>query len=153
MMTSGNDRAAARSASNQFDRTAVRVSQAAMVGLLLIAFLFNITWLVPLMAVLLVAGTIDRRLALFQRAYRDLLRPLGLLKPDLRTEDATAHRFAQGVGAAVLIAASAGLLAGLSTLGWALTLLVVTLAAINLLFGFCAGCFLYLQLARARRYG
>ncbi|HMQ34233.1 MAG TPA: DUF4395 family protein [Chloroflexaceae bacterium] len=35
-------------------------------------------------------------------------------------------------------------------LGWALALMVVALAAINLIFGFCAGCFVYTQLARLR---
>lgn len=152
-MVSKTESAATRSSSGRFDRTAVRVNQAAMVGLLLIAFLFNLPWLVPFMAAVLLVGTLDSRLALFQRIYRDILRPSGLLKPDVRTEDAAPHRFAQGIGAAVLIAASAGLLAGLATLGWTLVLLVVTLAAINLFFGFCAGCFLYLQLSRVRSDG
>jgi hypothetical protein len=153
VMSSNTESAATRSNSRQFDRTAVRVNQAAMVGLLLIAFLFNLTWLVLFMAAVLAVGTFDRRLALFQRIYQDVIRPSGLLKPDVRTEDAAPHRFAQGVGAAVLIAAGAALLVGLATVGWALALLVVTLAAINLVFDFCAGCFLYLQLSRARRGG
>jgi hypothetical protein len=50
----------------------------------------------------------------------------------------------------VLVVASLAQFAGLSALGWALTLLVVLLAAIDLVFGFCAGCFVYLQLARLR---
>ena len=35
--------------------------------------------------------------------------------------------------------------------GWALAIVVIVLAAINLIFGFCAGCFVYFQLARLRR--
>ncbi len=38
------------------------------------------------------------------------------------------------------------LLAGQSVVGWALVWMVVALAALNLLVGFCAGCFVYYQL-------
>jgi hypothetical protein len=79
-----------------------------------------------------------------------VLRPAGLLRPDMHVEDATPHRFAQGLGAAVLLAASAALLAGAVALGWGLACVVIALAAINLIFGFCAGCFVYFQLQRLR---
>jgi hypothetical protein len=134
-----------------FDRTAVRVNQAAIVALLLIAFVASLPWLVAVVAAVMALGTLSPQLALFQRLYRDVLRPAGLLRPDLQAEAAAPHRFAQGLGAGVLIVASLALYAGLGGLGWGLALLVVALAAINLFFGFCAGCFLYLQLARLRR--
>lgn len=134
----------------QFDRTALKVNQAAIIALLLVAFVLNLPWLVAFVAAVMALGTASPRLALFQRLYRDLLRPAGLLRPDLHAEDAAPHRFAQGLGAGVLVAASLALFGGLAALGWALTLLVVALAAINLVFGFCAGCFVYLQLARLR---
>jgi hypothetical protein len=134
----------------RFDRTALKVNQAAIITLLLIGFLANQPWLVALVALVMLLGTLSPQLALFQRIYRDGLRPAGLLKPDLHDEDAAPHRFAQGLGAAFLVAASAALFAGLGGLGWALSLIVVVLAAINLIFGFCAGCFVYLQLARLR---
>lgn len=135
----------------RFDRTAVKVNQAAIILLLLVAFLLNLPVVVAFVAAVMALGTASPQLALFQRLYRDVLRPAGLLRPDLHAEDPAPHRFAQGLGAGVLIAASLALLAGLGGLGWALSLLVVALAAINLFFGFCAGCFLYLQLARLRR--
>jgi hypothetical protein len=37
--------------------------------------------------------------------------------------------------------------------GWALGWLVVALALANLLFGFCAGCFIFYQLRRLTRGG
>ena len=40
------------------------------------------------------------------------------------------------------------LLLGYAVLGWALTWLVIVLAGLNLFLGFCAGCFVYYQLAR-----
>ncbi|MFL5805627.1 MAG: DUF4395 family protein, partial [Roseiflexaceae bacterium] len=81
---------------------------------------------------------------------RDILRPAGLLRPDLHAEDAAPHRFAQGMGAAVLLVASAALFAGAAVFGWGLAFVVIALAAINLIFGFCAGCFVYFQLQRLR---
>jgi hypothetical protein len=132
------------------DRTALKVNQAMIVLLLAIAFVANLPWLVALVAAVMTLGTLSPQLALFQRLYRDLLRPAGLLRPDLQDESSAPHRFAQGMGAGVLILASLALFSGLSLAGWALTLLVIGLAAVNLLFGFCAGCFIYLQLARLR---
>ncbi|HWQ14572.1 MAG TPA: DUF4395 domain-containing protein [Roseiflexaceae bacterium] len=134
-----------------FDRTALRVNQAAIVALLVIAFLLDQPWLAGFVGVVMALGTVTPALALFQRVYRDVLRPAGLLRPDLHEEDPAPHRFAQGMGAAVLLLGVAALFAGLSALGWGLALLVVALAAINLVFGFCAGCFVYFQLQRLRR--
>jgi uncharacterized membrane protein YhaH (DUF805 family) len=129
------------------------VNQTAIVGLVALAFVLDSAWLVALVAALMALGTLSPQLALFQRVYRDLLRPAGLLRPDLHAEDARPHRFAQGMGAGVLALAVLALFAGLGGLGWALALLVVLLAGVNLFFGFCAGCFVYLQLARLRRVG
>ena len=56
------------------------------------------------------------------------------------------HRFAQGFGGVVLLAAIAALATGAMALGWALVGVVVVLAALNLFLGFCAGCFVYYQL-------
>ena len=48
----------------------------------------------------------------------------------------------------VLIVALIAFLAGAATAGWALAILVIVLAGVNLFFGFCAGCFVYFQLQR-----
>ncbi|MFQ3632947.1 DUF4395 domain-containing protein [Roseiflexus sp.] len=133
-----------------FDRTALRVNQAVIVTLLLVAYIIDLPWLVAVVAIVMALGTASPALALFQRLYRDVLRPAGLLRPDIHHEDAAPHRFAQGMGAAVLILASGALLLGAPVVGWALTLLVVALAAINLVFGFCAGCFIFFQIQRLR---
>jgi len=131
-----------------FDRTALRVNQAAMIVLLLAAFIANMPWLAATTAIIMALGAISPSLALFQRLYRDVLRPAGLLRPDIHQEDAAPHRFAQGMGATVLILASLALFLGAPTVGWALALLVVALAAINLVFGFCVGCFIFFQIQR-----
>jgi hypothetical protein len=137
-------------AEQRFDRTAVKVNQAAIILLLAMAFVTTLPWLVAVVAVIMALGTAQPQLALFQRLYHAVLKPAGLLKPDVHVEDAAPHRFAQGMGASVLVVAAVALLAGAELLGWSLALLVAVLAAVNLFFGFCAGCFVYAQLARLR---
>ncbi|MFQ5399387.1 MAG: DUF4395 family protein, partial [Anaerolineae bacterium] len=84
----------------------------------------------------------------FKRIYRHLLKPAGIVRPNVITDNPEPHRFAQGFGGVVVALAVAALLAPLPALGWALAWLVVALAALNLFLGFCAGCFLYYQLNR-----
>jgi hypothetical protein len=114
-----------------------------------LAFVFDLPWLVLFVGAVLAVGTIWPGGALFQGVYRHVLKPRGLLKPNVVDDDPAPHRFAQGLGATCLGLGSLALLAlGLVPLGWALAGLVVVLAAINLFISFCAGCFLYLQLTR-----
>ncbi|HMO56702.1 MAG TPA: DUF4395 domain-containing protein [Roseiflexaceae bacterium] len=134
-----------------FDRSAVRVNQGTIVLLIAVAFLLNLPVLVLFVALVLTLGTAVPSLALFQRLYRDVLRPAGLIKPDVHAEDAAPHRFAQGLGATFLLISSLALFGGAASIGWALALIVLALAAVNLLFGFCAGCFIYFQLHRFQR--
>jgi hypothetical protein len=133
------------------DRTALRVNQGFIVGLLAVAFVLNQPWLAALVAAVMLVGTAAPGAALFQQIYHRLLKPAGLLKPDVQAEDPTPHRFAQGLGGSVLGAGVIALFAGLPALGWGLTIVVIALAAINLAFGFCAGCFVYFQLQRLQR--
>jgi hypothetical protein len=133
-----------------FDRTALRVNQAFIIALLAIGFILNQPWLAVFVGAVMAIGTAFPQAALFQRIYRDVLRPAGLLKPDLHAEDPAPHRFAQGLGAAVLFAAIVALFAGAPAIGWGLAFVVIALAAINLIFGFCAGCFVYFQIQRLR---
>ena len=140
-----------RPAGAPLDRTALRVNQASIIVLLAIGFVVDQPWLVVFVCAVMAIGTAFPRAALFQRLYRDILRPAGLLRPDRHDEDAAPHGFAQGLGAAFLLAASAALFSGAVALGWGLTFVVIALAAINLIFGFCAGCFVYFQIQRLRK--
>jgi hypothetical protein len=131
------------------DTVAIKFNQASIISLTILAFLLDVPWLVLFVAAVLGLGTIWPGAALFQRVYRHVLKPLGLLKPHVIDDDPIPHRFAQGLGATFLGLGSLALLVlGLPALGWGLAGLVVALAAINLFFNFCAGCFLYLQLRR-----
>jgi hypothetical protein len=132
------------------DRTALRVNQACIIALLVIGFLLAQPWLVLVVGLVMTIGTALPRAALFQRLYQDVLRPAGWPRPDIVAESAAPHRFAQGMGGTVLLLATLALYAGGSTVGWGLAIVVIALAAINLLFGFCAGCFIFFQLQRLR---
>jgi hypothetical protein len=132
-----------------FDRTALRVNQALIILFIVMGYILDLPALVMFVAAVMLIGTIVPGAALFQQLYRQVLRPAGLLRPDLHDEDPTPHRFAQGVGAGFLIAATLAFMLGATGLGWVLSAIVAVLAAVNLLFGFCAGCFMYLQLTRA----
>jgi hypothetical protein len=126
----------------------LRVNQVFIIALLMLAFVLDSLWLVVFVAGVMLLGTVAPSLSLFKRVYQHVLRPAGLVKPNVIIDNPEPHRFAQGFGGVVLLGAIAALLAGAAALGWALVGLVVILAALNLFLGFCAGCFVYYQLNR-----
>jgi len=101
---------------------------------------------VVFVAAVMLVGTAAPTLSLFKRIYQHVLRPTGVVKPNVIGDNPEPHRFAQGFGGVVLLIAIAALFAGASVVGWALVALVIMLAALNLFLGFCAGCFVYYQL-------
>jgi uncharacterized membrane protein len=87
------------------------------------------------------------RWSLFGRLFQQWIRPAMHIGPGT-LESAAPHRFAEAVGAVFLLAATVAFLLGVAVLGWALTLLVAALAALNWLAGFCVGCQMYVMLRR-----
>jgi hypothetical protein len=130
------------------DHAALRVNQAFIIGLLVLAFVLDSLPLVLLVGVVMLIGTAVPQWGLFKAVYLLALKPLKLVRPDVIVDNPEPHRFAQGFGGVVVMAAAAAFLAHLATVGWALVWLVIILAALNLFLGFCAGCFLYYQLHR-----
>jgi len=102
---------------------------------------------VGVIAVVMAVGTLIGRPG-FGFIYHMLLGPLGVLRPDVVADNPEPHRFAQGFGAAILFGGTIALLTGLELLGWVLVWLVIALAALNLLGGFCVGCAMYYWLNR-----
>lgn len=129
----------------KLDQSALRVNQAFIIGLSILAFVLDSVWLAAFVGGVMLLGTAVPGLGLFKRFYQHGLRPAGLVKPDLLVDNPEPHRFAQGFGSVVVVLAVVSLLAGLPILGWSLVWLVVALAALNLFLGFCAGCFVYYQ--------
>ena len=130
------------------DRSELRFNQMSIIALLVLGFVLNQTWLVAFVGLVMAFGTVWPRAGLFKRVYHTVVKPRGWLKPDVEPDTPAAHLFAQGVGALFLLAATLALLSGAAVVGWTLAWIVIALAAVNLFFGFCVGCFVYYQLAR-----
>jgi hypothetical protein len=138
-----------------FDRSVLKVGQAFIIGLNVVAFALGFVlqlryaWLlVPLVAVIMLAGVVNPSFNLFRQFYIRVLKPAGIVKPNVVQEDATPHQFAQGVGGTFLLAATAAFLFGAIAVGWALSWIVIFLAFLNFAFDLCVGCQMYFQLDR-----
>lgn len=131
------------------DHALLRVNQSFIITLLLLAFVLNTPWLVLLVALVLVYGSM-RRHAGFKIFYTAWLKPRGWVKPEVLPDNPAPHLFSQGLGAAFVSASWLTLLAGATGVGWALAWLVVALASLNLFLGLCVGCTFYYWLNRLR---
>lgn len=146
------------------DHSALKVNQTGIVATVLVAFIgsaFGLGWtlfLLPLLAVVLLVGTVNPQLALFKQLYFRVLKPRGIVKPRPVQDRPEPHNFAQGMGGVVLTISSlliyGPLLVGdfqpnpVEVAGLALALLVAVLAFVNLAFGYCLGCQIYFQLGK-----
>lgn len=130
------------------DHTALKFNQASIITLNLLGWVLNQPALVAFVALVMLVGTAVPRAALFQQIYFQFLKPRGWLRPRVLIDNPEPHRFAQGLGGTVLALGAIALFLGHGVVGWALTWVVIVLAALNLFFGFCAGCFVYYQLSR-----
>lgn len=142
------------------DHSALKVNQTGIVVTVLVAFIgsifFKPLWLlIPLLAIVLLLGTFNPRLALFKQLYFQVLKPHGIVQANPVQDRPEPHNFAQGLGGVFLVVASLLLLfttptygAVLAALGPALALLVAALAFVNLAFGYCLGCQIYYQLGK-----
>jgi uncharacterized membrane protein HdeD (DUF308 family) len=134
------------------DHSALKVNQTGIVATVLVAFAGSAFFqpallLIPLLAIVLLLGTVNPRLALFKQLYFRVLKPRGIVKAQPIQDRPEPHNFAQGMGGVVLALASVLLLA-LPVAGLALSLLVAVLAFVNLAFGYCLGCQIYFQLGK-----
>ncbi len=130
------------------DHSAIRTNQATIILLLLIAFVLNIPWLVAVVGLVMLAGTVLRRPGFAMLLYARLLKPLGWVKPFVLKDNPEPHLFAQGFGGVVLVLSILSFVLGSAVLGWVLAWLVIALAALNLFGGFCVGCAVYYWLHR-----
>jgi Domain of unknown function (DUF4395) len=134
------------------DHSALKVNQTGIVATVLVAYVGSFVWqpamfLIPLLAIVLLLGTFNPRLALFKQLYFQVLKPRGIVKPRPVQDRPEPHNFAQGMGGVVLAIASV-LLIPFAFAGLALSLLVAVLAFVNLAFGYCLGCQIYYQLGK-----
>jgi len=132
----------------KIDFSALKFNQISIMTFSVLGFILNQPVLPALVSAVLIAGSINRNVALFKLTYQGLIRPLNLMKPNPVDDIPAPHEFAQLLGGIVLGFGSVLLYAGSSVLGWVLVWIVIILAGANLFFGFCAGCFVYYQLRK-----
>lgn len=130
------------------DERAPRFNQAAVAATTALALITGQPWIAGLMGVQLAVGLVfGRRYCLPCVFYFEVVQPRVGEGP---VEDARPPRFANVMGAAFLLAASAAHLAGLQAVGWTLIAMVAALATLAVVTGFCMGCSMYRLLSRLR---
>ena len=130
------------------DTQALKFNQVNIIGWTIVAFLLNAPWLVGLVGLAILIGTLAPEWGPFRLAYRRLAVPSGLVKPNVIADDPAPHRFALGFGAVVVLISTLALAAGLAVVGWALAAIVALLAFVNFAFNYCVGCQIYFLLGR-----
>ena len=133
----------------RFDRSVLKVNQIGVISLTVLAYVTNVPALVAFVALVMLAGTADPRLALFQQLYLRALKPAGIVRPRVVMDDPVPHRFAQGLGGTFMAVASLAFAAGVEPAGWGLAAVVVALAFLNFAFDYCVGCQIFFLLSRA----
>ena len=129
----------------QVDHSAIRVTQAFTIGLLLLAFIFNAPAIAAALALVNFIGALWPQAGLFRQLYLRALKPAGLVKPHVIADNPEPHRFSQLLGAFFVGLGLLALSLGVPALGWGLMWLVIGLASLSLFLNFCAGCFMYYQ--------
>lgn len=130
------------------DQTAIKFTQSLIVIWIVVAGALAAPWLIAFLAAALATSAGSPSRSLFRLLYQHAAVPLGVVRPRVIPDDPAPHRFAQGVGAAFLAASTLALFVGAGVVGWVLAGIVAALALLNVVAGFCAGCFVYYQLAR-----
>ncbi len=130
------------------DQTAIKFTQSLIVVWIVVAGALAAPWLIAFLAAALATSAGSPSRSLFRLLYQRAALPLGIVRPRVIPDDPAPHRFAQGVGAAFLAASTLALFVGAGVVGWVLAGIVAALALLNVVAGFCAGCFVYYQLAR-----
>lgn len=129
------------------DHSAIKTGQLLSIVTLLASFILGRWEGVAILAVIFLITALINPLGPFVLVYRLLLKPLGIVKPDMRIDNLQPHLFGQAVGAASAAIAAFALYAGYIYTGWILVWILIALTAISYK-GWCIGCFLYYQLNR-----
>jgi uncharacterized protein DUF4395 len=134
------------------DHSALKVNQAGIILTVLVAFIGSIfagafLLLIPLLAIVLIVGTVEPEYAAFKQLYFKVLKPRGLVQPNPLVDSPAPHNFAQGMGGAVAAIAAILLVVSVPA-GLAVALLVAVLAFVNFAFNYCVGCQIYFQLGK-----
>ena len=130
------------------DHAGLKTGQGATIILLIVAFVLNSTLLVAFVALAQLLGALDVPFAPWRLLYQKIVKPSGLVKPHVISDNPEPHRFSMLVGAIFNGAATLALLANVPALAWILVAIVLVLANLNFWLNFCAGCWMYYQFNR-----
>jgi hypothetical protein len=130
------------------DTNALKFNQINIIGLTILAFVLSWPWLVGLVGIAMLIGTLWPDYGPFRLLYKHVVVPANLVKRNIIADDPAPHRFALGFGAVVVLLATVILALGVPILGWALSAVVALLAFINFAFNYCVGCQIYFLLGR-----
>ena len=136
-----------------FDRSVLKVNQAILMVVIVAGYAVGLAYrdaayVLPALAVMMLAAVASPSLNVPRILYVRLLRPSGIVKPRVVREDPAPHRFALLLGGVFLAAASVFVVTGLLLAAWVLAWIVVALAFLNFTFNICVGCIMYAQLVR-----
>lgn len=129
------------------DQAAIKTGQILAIATLTGAFVLDRWEPVAVLAGIFLVTAVLFEWGPFSLVYRLFLKPLGLVEPDLRADNAQPHRFGQAVGAVSAALAAAALYFNYTILGWILVWVLIALTGISFM-GWCIGCFIYYQLNR-----
>lgn len=129
------------------DHAAIKTGQILSIITLAASYILDRWELVAMLSAIFLITALAWEYGPFSLLYRFLLKPVGLVKPDIRTDNLQPHRFGQAVGAASAMIAATLLHIGQDTAGWLLVAILALLTAVSYM-GWCIGCFIYYQLNR-----
>lgn len=129
------------------DHAAIKTGQVLSIAVLAAAYILDRWEPVAVLAGIFLITAIAFRYGPFALIYALLLKPLKLVKPDVRIDNAQPHRFGQSVGALTAAAAAFLLYQGHEVAGWLIVWILIGLTLVSFM-GWCIGCFIYYQLNR-----
>src|SRR5579863_1105830 len=140
-------------ASVAFDRSVLKVNQMILMVTIVVGYVIGlaypgVAWILPVLAVMMLAAVASPSLNFPRILYTQVLRPSGIVKPRIVQEDPAPHRFAQLVGGVFLTVATIFVITDLLLVAWVLAWIVAALAFLNFAFNICVGCIMYAQLVR-----
>ena len=113
-----------------FDRSVLKVNQAILMVVIVLGYLVGFAYhaaayVIPALAVMMLAAVASPALNLPRILYVRILRPSGVVRPRVVQEDPAPHRFAQLLGGIFLTVATIFVATGLLLVAWVLAWIVV----------------------------
>ena len=133
----------------RFDRNALRFGQISLISVLVLGYVLNLPYAIYVGALMLLSALFVPSWAPQLIIYRVFVRN-NWTQTAFYDEDPAPHQFAQQMGLGVLVIGIVASIVGSLTVAWGAALVVIALALLNVTTGFCAGCFVYAQIAKLR---